>query len=110
MMHTWLTPARLTVDFGRDGKLHLEQYKQGHITLRTLYGYRGEDWRVETDDYLDERAYMKAGAERRGLTLQEAYPQFFGPNAGAQASSNSKEEEDEDPDDTDPEDEDPDQA
>ncbi|HRQ87670.1 MAG TPA: hypothetical protein PLA50_02665, partial [Bacteroidia bacterium] len=99
-LHTWLTPARLTVDFGRDGKLHLEQYKQGHITLRTLYGYRGEDWRVETDDYLDERAYMKAGAAKRGLTMQEAYPQFFGPNTGAAATAPIEDDdEDEDPDD-----------
>lgn len=87
MSHTWLTPMRLTVDFGRDGKLHIEQYKQGHITLRTLYGYRGEDWRLETDDYLDERAYMKEGAAKRGLTMQEAYPQFFGPSAPAAATS-----------------------
>lgn len=82
--HTWLTPARLTVDFGRDGKLYLEQYKQGHITLRTLYGYRGEDWKTETDDYLDERKYMKEQAAARGLTMEEAYPQFYGHNVGAQ--------------------------
>jgi capsid protein len=105
MAHTWLTPMRLTVDFGRDGKLHIEQYKQGHITLRTLYGYRGEDWRIETDDYLDERAYMKEGAAKRGLTMQEAYPQFFGPNAAAPVTdmedpdNDPNNEPDEDPDD-----------
>lgn len=103
-LHTWLTPARLTVDFGRDGKLHLEQYKQGHITMRTLYGYRGEDWKIETDDYLDERAYMKAGAAKRGLTMQEAYPHFFGSNVGAQPAVPDGDDEDED--DTDPEDDD----
>jgi capsid protein len=102
-LHTWLTPARLTVDFGRDGKLHLEQYKQGHITMRTLFGYRGEDWKIETDDYLDERAYMKAGAAKRGLTMQEAYPHFYGTNVGAQSPTK------EDEDDTDPEEEDDDE-
>ncbi len=104
MMHTWLTPARLTVDFGRDGKLHLEQYKQGHITLRTLYGYRGEDWRIETDDYLDERAYRKEGALKRGLTMQEAYPHEFIGNSAAPAPVPG--DEDEDPDDEDPDDDD----
>lgn len=110
-LHTWLTPARLTVDFGRDGKLHLEQYKQGHITLRTLFGYRGEDWKIETDDYLDEVAYKKAGAAKRGLTLAEAYPDVYGPKAGAAAPATEKPTKDkkdgeEDPeDDTDPEDE-----
>jgi len=110
ILHTWLTPGRLTVDFGRDGKLHIEQYKQGMITLRTLFGWRGEDWRPEIDDYLDERAYIKAGAAKRGLTMQEAMPAFFGTNVGAQTEPEKKEDpdDDEDPDededDTDPED------
>lgn len=103
-LHTWLTPARLTVDFGRDGKLHLEQYKQGHITLRTLYGYRGEDWKIEIDDYLDERAYIKAGAAERGLTMEEAMPSFYGTNVGAQTGDAKGQNSDED--DTDPEDDD----
>lgn len=110
-LHTWLTPMRLTVDFGRDGKLHIEQYRQGHITLRTLYGYRGEDWRIETDDYLDERAYMKAGAAKRGLTMAEAYPHFYGTNVGAQSEpakedKPDKDEEDEEEEEEDPEDDD----
>jgi capsid protein len=88
--HGWLSPARLTVDFGRDGKLHIEQYKQGMITLKTLYGYRGEEWRRQTMQYLAERAFMKEEARKRNLTLQEAYPQFFGINAGAQPSGNDK--------------------
>lgn len=107
-MHGWLPPARMTVDFGRDGKLHIEQYKQGMITLRTLYAYRGEDWKPEIDDYLDERAYIKAGAQRRGLTMEEAMSGFYGTNVGAQASAaeNEKPDEDDDEDpDTDPEDE-----
>jgi capsid protein len=109
-LHTWLTPARLTVDFGRDGKLHLEQYKQGHITLRTLYGYRGEDWKIETDDYLDERAYRKEGAAKRGLTMQEAYPHEFIGNSAAPPANDpkAKKDEDEDPDDDPDDDTDPD--
>lgn len=88
--HGWLSPARLTVDFGRDGKLHIEQYKQGMITLKTLYGYRGEEWKRQTIQYLAERAFMKAEAQRKGLTLQEAYPQFYGTNVGAQPSGDDK--------------------
>ncbi len=111
-LHTWLTPARLTVDFGRDGKLHLEQYKQGHITLRTLYGYRGEDWKIEIDDYVDEVAYKRDRAELKGLTLAEVWPDVYGPKAGAAApaqggkpAKDDEEDPEEDPeDDTDPED------
>ncbi|MBL9160515.1 MAG: phage portal protein [Verrucomicrobiales bacterium] len=111
-LHTWLTPARLTVDFGRDGKLHLEQYKQGHITLRTLYGYRGEDWKIEIDDYVDEVAYKKERAAKRGLTLAEVWPDVYGPKAGAAApAQEGKNPDEEDPeadpeDDTDPEEDD----
>ena len=109
MMHGWLPPGRMTIDFGRDGKLHIEQYKQGMITMRTLYGYRGEDFRSEMSDYLDERKFMKAEAERRGLTLQEAFPQFYGNNVGAQtpaAATEDPEKEDPDDDIEDPEEED----
>ncbi|WP_172682807.1 phage portal protein [Verrucomicrobium spinosum] len=73
--HAWLAPARLTVDFGRDGKLHIEQYKRGMITMKSLYGFRGEEWQIEIDQYLDERLYIKEGVEARKLTWEEAYPE-----------------------------------
>lgn len=103
-LHTWLTPARLTVDFGRDGKLHLEQYKQGQITLRTLYGYRGEDWKIEIDDYVDEVAYKKERAAKRNLTLAEVWPDVYGPKAGAAAPAPQDQEDPEDDPTADPED------
>lgn len=87
--HGWLTPGRMTVDFGRDGKLHLEQYKQGLITLKTLYGYRGEEWKRQITQYLAERAFMKQEAQKKGLTLQEAFPNFYGMNVGVQPGSGS---------------------
>lgn len=87
--HGWLTPGRLTVDFGRDGKLHIEQYRQGLITLKSLYGYRGEEWKRQIVQYLNERAFMKSEAVRKGLTLQEAFPNFFGTNVGTQPAAES---------------------
>lgn len=82
MLHTWLTPKRLTVDFGRDGKLHIEQAKRGHITLKSLYGYVGEEWQIEVDQYLDERQYIKDGLKSNGRTLTwaEAYPEITSPD------------------------------
>lgn len=81
-LHTWLTPKRLTVDFGRDGKLHIEQAKRGHITLKSLYGYVGEEWQIEIDQYLDERQYIKDGltAGGRTLTWAEAFPEITSPD------------------------------
>lgn len=75
-LHTWLLPKRLTVDFGRDGRLYIEQAKRGQITLKSLYGYVGDDWQIEIDQYLDERQYIKDGLKARGLTFAEAYPEI----------------------------------
>ena len=75
-LHTWLLPKRLTVDFGRDGKLHIEQAKRGMITLKSLYGFVGDEWQIEVDQYLDERLYIKEGLAARKLTWSEAYPEI----------------------------------
>lgn len=66
--HAWIPPPRLTVDFGRDGKLHLEQLKMGVITYTRLLGWQGQDFETHTDKWLDEIAYMKRGLAARDLT------------------------------------------
>lgn len=66
-MHEWLTPARLTVDFGRDGRIYLDQWVRGHITLKSLYGFRGEAWKRQTTQWLEEIAWRKAEMKRLGL-------------------------------------------
>jgi capsid protein len=65
--HAWIPPPRLTVDFGRDGKLHLEQLKMGAITMTRLLGWQGQDFEEHTNKWLDEIAFVKAGlnAENR---------------------------------------------
>lgn len=66
-MHEWLTPARLTVDFGRDGRIYLDQWVRGHITLKSLYGYKGEGWKRQTTQWLEEIAWRKTEMKRLGL-------------------------------------------
>lgn len=63
----WIPPPRLTVDFGRDGKLYIEQNKSAMLTLKTIYGWSGQDWQPQVDQGLDEIAYFKAGLKKRGL-------------------------------------------
>jgi capsid protein len=70
-MHEWLAPARLTVDFGRDGRIYIEQWKQGHITLKTLFGYSGDGWKRQTTQWLEELAWKKAEMQRLGLTRED---------------------------------------
>jgi capsid protein len=76
-LHAWLLPKRLTVDFGRDGKLHIEQWKRGMITLKSLYGFVADEWEAEIDQYLNERKYIKDGLKARDLTWQEGFPETF---------------------------------
>lgn len=69
--HAWIPPPRLTVDFGRDGKLHLEQLKMGVITYSRLLGWQGQDFESHTDKWLDEIKYFKTGMQNRGLSWDD---------------------------------------
>lgn len=79
--HAWIPPPRLTVDFGREGKLHIEQLKMGMITMKKFYGWQGEDANEQINQWLDEVADFKAGlnsengrartAENRNLTWDD---------------------------------------
>ncbi len=67
MKHTVITPARWTVDRGRDGKLHLEELRSGALTFRRYHGWQGIDFEEEADTWLDEMKFWAEGAKRRGL-------------------------------------------
>lgn len=85
-LHGWTFPKRLTVDFTRDGKMYVDQYKRGMVTMKTLYGFTGDEWKVEADQYLDERQYIVQGVKNRTIkeadgtvrpmTMIEAYPEL----------------------------------
>ena len=69
--HVWIPPARITVDFGRDGRMHLEQMRAQALTYQRFYGWQGLDWKPQMDQSLDELAYYKKGLETRGLTWDD---------------------------------------
>lgn len=69
--HAWIPPPRLTVDFGRDGKLHLEQLKMGAITYTRLLGWQGQDFEEHTNKWLDEIAFIKQGMVDRNLSWDD---------------------------------------
>jgi capsid protein len=50
----WIPPPRITVDFGRDGKLYLEQVKAGALTFRRVHGWQGNDFETEQRQWLKE--------------------------------------------------------
>lgn len=59
----WIPPPRITVDFGRDGKLYLEQVKAGALTFRRLHGWQGNDFEAEQRQWL--REYFSWGSIAR---------------------------------------------
>lgn len=75
--HDWIPPARWTVDYGRDGKLHLEQLRSGALTFRRFFGWQGLGLE-ELDEWLDEYAYIRRGAEERGLDPASVLALIYG--------------------------------
>ncbi len=51
--HGWVPPARITVDFGRDGAMFLRWFQAGLITSGRLYSLGGLDAREELGKELD---------------------------------------------------------
>jgi capsid protein len=70
-LHEWVTPPRLSVDFGRDGRIYIDQWVRGHITLKTLFGSQGYRWKRETTQWLEEIAYKKSEMKRLNLTMAD---------------------------------------
>jgi capsid protein len=67
MKHAVITPARWTVDRGRDGKLHLEEMRSGALTFRRYLGWQGLDFEEEAMSWLDEMQFWADEAKKRGL-------------------------------------------
>jgi capsid protein len=67
-LHEWVTPPRLSVDFERSGRIYIDQWVRGHITLKTIFGSQGYRWKRETTQWLEEIAWKKAEMKRLNLT------------------------------------------
>lgn len=68
----WITPARITVDFGRDGTLHQKQLQSGMLTYKQFYGWKGQGWKKQLEQWVDERAYIARYArEQHEMSMSE---------------------------------------
>lgn len=70
--HAWLPPPRLTVDFGRDGKLHLEQLRSGALTFKRFHGWQGLDSEEQLRTWLDEMEFIRRECTASGRQLDPA--------------------------------------
>jgi capsid protein len=86
--HAWLPPPRLTVDFGRDGKLHAEQLRTGALTFKRFHGWQGLDSEEQSNQWLDEMKFFSDGAKLRGLDPALVIQTVYGrPGNGAAGSA-----------------------
>ena len=69
--HGWVPPARVTVDYGRDGRVLLEFYKSGLITTERFYSMQGQTARDEVTKELDFIQWRKKEMATRGLTADD---------------------------------------
>lgn len=104
--HGWVPPARQTVDFGRDGRIYLEEYNRGLITTERYFALKGQDAREEFIAECDFAEFRREEMRRRGLTEADFSYQRSG--AAAAAAANPEPEADPDAENPDEEDQNPD--
>ncbi len=76
--HGWVPPPRVTVDFGRDGRILLDFHKYGLITTSRMYKLNGQIARDEITDELELVKYRKDEMSRLGLVPLDL--QLYNPN------------------------------
>ena len=75
--HEFIAPARMTVDFGRDGALHLEQIKCAALTYKQFFGWRGQSL-SQLDAWMEEVALVREQAKVNRLDPDWAVAQLYG--------------------------------
>lgn len=89
--HGWLPPSRITVDFGRDGRIYLEEYSRGLITTERYYALKGLDAKEEFTAECEFAVYRREEMERHGLTEKDfAYLRAGAPGAAQPAQNDSQ--------------------
>lgn len=74
--HSWVPPEQITCDFGRDGRIYLEQHRTGLISTERLYNLKGQDAKEEVSREMDFALWRKGEMEKRGLSLTDLYPEL----------------------------------
>ena len=65
------TPARTTIDAGRDSAADREDMKMGIKTLADISAERGSDWQEIVNQKILEQVYIKEKAEAAGLAMSD---------------------------------------
>lgn len=103
--HGWVPPARQTVDFGRDGRIYLEEYSRGLITTDRYFALKGQDAREEFIAECDFAEFRRDEMERRKLTEEDF--SYLRKTSAPVAEAEPEKEPEPDPDEEDPKSDDP---
>jgi capsid protein len=71
--HGWIPPARVTVDYGRDGNILLKMVQSGLLGTERFYSMMGQTARVEVIKELDFIQFRKKAMADRGLTIDDLH-------------------------------------
>ena len=67
-LHGWIPPARVTVDYGRDGRILLDWNRAGLLTTSRFYLMQGQMAKQEISSELELIAWHKTRMQELGLT------------------------------------------
>jgi len=70
----WVTPRKITVDNGRDGRLYAQLLDSGYMSWERYCNLHGLDAEAEEDDILAAYVRRKAKCEALGLNLGDVFP------------------------------------
>jgi hypothetical protein len=75
------------VDFGKDGRLYMEQVKSGALTFSRLFGWQGLDVDTEQEQWLSEMATLRERALAKGLDPDRVTDMVYGRSGVTTAQS-----------------------
>ena len=70
----WVTPRKITVDNGRDGRLYAQLLDSGYLSWERYCNLHGLDAEAEEDDILTAYVRRKAKCEALGLDISQVFP------------------------------------
>lgn len=92
---SWQTPARITIDSGRDSATDIARLANGLLTLRQYYNERGQDYRRALAQWFREWKEAKQIADEIGVP--EVYRLFRASMPGAAGAAPREQDKSEDP-------------
>ncbi|MBU3720728.1 MAG: phage portal protein [Burkholderiaceae bacterium] len=72
--HDWVTPRKITVDNGRDGRLYAELMEKGHMSWERYCNIHGLDAESEEDDIITAYQRRAKKCEAAGLDVSAVFP------------------------------------